>query len=474
MFAYLLIAGCGGPASDTEAVQGPDTVDTDDSGDTAEPDDAPVVVVGAGIAGLAAAGSHGSALVLEADAVVGGRALWSGGAMQFVDIPPQADLEFVDSPERAAADWEALTGAPPSDTTLRYLADSAATYTRLLAAGVEFLPELAREPRTDAPRILTVEGGGAALVEALVSALPDTVEVRLSTPVAGLLWRDGRVVGVQTAEGEIAASEVVIASGGFAGDVARLSEVAVADAWEASNHGGAGDALDWAEADGLATSGLTHVGWFTRRVGAAADNGGLVALERLTWVWVDSSGARFVDEAHLESVTLTGPLRAAGTVWAISSRAEAEAAVKDADAAAFAAAIDADDQVRCRSDAGALAQAIEVDGAGLAATVAAVDTILRGGQDPLGRLASTFAPLSGELCAWHPGESASKTYGGLDVDADGRVLDADGDVVPGLWAVGEAAGMGGPGLAGTYGFDGTLSAVVWSGWRVGDRLAAPP
>ena len=43
--------------------------------------------------------------------------------------------------------------------------------------------------------------------------------------------------------------------------------------------------------------------------------------------------------------------------------------------------------------------------------------------------------------------------------------DLSGAVVPGLWAVGEAAGMGVPGMGGPWGFDGSLSAVVWSGWR---------
>ena len=60
---------------------------------------------------------------------------------------------------------------------------------------------------------------------------------------------------------------------------------------------------------------------------------------------------------------------------------------------------------------------------------------------------------------------ASKNFGGLAVDADGRVLDAGGAVVPGLWAVGEAAGMAVPGMGGEWGFDGSLSAVIWSGWR---------
>ncbi len=448
------------------ACDAPDAVRASDPAPAAPP----VVIVGAGVAGLATAGALGRGVLLEADTTVGGRALWSGGAMQFVGVPPQAELGFEDDPERAAADWEALTGAPASEATVRYLAGSSTTYDRLLDAGVRFVPTVGLEPLTGAPRMFTVDGGGPALAEALHAALPADVDVRLATGVEGLVWNEGRVVGVRTIDEEIAASEVVIASGGFAGDLQRLAEVAVAEVWEGTNHGGTGDALAWAEAAGLPLGDTSTVGWFTRRVGATAADGGLIALDSIPWVWVDASGERFIDESQTQSVTLAGPLRRAEDAWAIAARAHAASSVRGEHAADFEAAIAADEHVHCRHDVGTLAAAIGVDSTGLVTTVGAIDAVIRGAQDPFGRLPTTFSPLTGELCAWRPGETASKTYGGLVVDADGRVLDAAGEAVPGLWAVGEAAGMGGPGLAGRHGFDGTLSAVVWSGWRVGDRL----
>ena len=80
--------------------------------------------------------------------------------------------------------------------------------------------------------------------------------------------------------------------------------------------------------------------------------------------------------------------------------------------------------------------------------------------------------LAGELCAFQPGQTAGKTFGGIAVDEDGRALDAAGAVVDGLWVVGEAAGMAAPGLGGSSGFDGSLTAVVWSGWRAGAAIRA--
>lgn len=437
--------------------------------------DAPIVIIGAGVAGLATAGALGEGILLEQDAVVGGRALWSGGLMHFVGIPEQESIGVVDSPALAAAQWEALTGWPPSEGTLRYLEDSAATYQRLLDLGVGY-GMLAGEPRTGVQRLLTLEGGGPALAEALAAEVPPAVDVRLETTVEGLLWRDGAVVGVVTGEGELAARAVVIASGGYAGVLARLAELAEGEFWEPTKHGGTGNALDWAEADQLGVANLSNIGWLHRRLGVPMTDGRLIGFTydiAAPWIWVNDDAQRFIDETDVESVTMTGPLREAGAVWAIGPKDEVFAAL---DAMVYETAEQAvadDSTLRCRGDVETLAALLSLDPGALAETlaeVAAFQTEVH--ADPLGRAGDTFVAYAGELCAWRPGDSASKTYGGLVVDADGRVLDSAGDVVPGLWAVGEAAGMGAPGLAGRYGFDGTLSAVVWSGWRVGNRLAS--
>jgi predicted oxidoreductase len=58
----------------------------------------------------------------------------------------------------------------------------------------------------------------------------------------------------------------------------------------------------------------------------------------------------------------------------------------------------------------------------------------------------------------------------LAIDDEGGVLDAEGHHVNGLWAVGEAAGMLAPGVGGDSGWVGSLTAVVWSDWRVGHSI----
>ncbi|TIV15764.1 MAG: FAD-binding protein, partial [Mesorhizobium sp.] len=66
-----------------------------------------------------------------------------------------------------------------------------------------------------------------------------------------------------------------------------------------------------------------------------------------------------------------------------------------------------------------------------------------------------------------------KTLGGLETDLDSRVLDATGQPVPGLYAVGEVAGFGGGGMHGYAALEGTfLGGCIFSGRSAGRAAAA--
>ncbi|MBV7295499.1 FAD-binding dehydrogenase [Corynebacterium sp. TAE3-ERU12] len=65
-----------------------------------------------------------------------------------------------------------------------------------------------------------------------------------------------------------------------------------------------------------------------------------------------------------------------------------------------------------------------------------------------------------------------KTLGGIETDLEGRVLGADGQVVDGLWAAGEATGFGGGGMHGNNALEGTfLGGCVFSGMRAGRSMS---
>lgn len=81
-------------------------------------------------------------------------------------------------------------------------------------------------------------------------------------------------------------------------------------------------------------------------------------------------------------------------------------------------------------------------------------------------------PEAGPLVAVRLHVLTRKTLGGIETDLDGRVLGADGEPLPGLWAAGEAAGFGGGGMHGYRSLEGTfLGGCLFSG-RAAGRAAA--
>ncbi len=81
-------------------------------------------------------------------------------------------------------------------------------------------------------------------------------------------------------------------------------------------------------------------------------------------------------------------------------------------------------------------------------------------------------PKHGPLLAVRLKVLTRKTLGGLHTDLEGRVLRPDGEVLPGLWAVGEASGFGGGGVHGHRALEGTfLGGCLFTGRTAGRALS---
>ena len=81
-------------------------------------------------------------------------------------------------------------------------------------------------------------------------------------------------------------------------------------------------------------------------------------------------------------------------------------------------------------------------------------------------------PAHGPLIAVRLRVLTRKTLGGLHTDLDGRALGAEGKPVPGLYAVGEAAGFGGGGAHGYNALEGTfLGGCIFTGRNAGRHAA---
>jgi uncharacterized protein len=82
-------------------------------------------------------------------------------------------------------------------------------------------------------------------------------------------------------------------------------------------------------------------------------------------------------------------------------------------------------------------------------------------------------PAAGPLIAVRLNILTRKTLGGLQTDLDSRVIGADGQPVPGLYAAGEVAGFGGGGVHGYAALEGTfLGGCIFSGRAAGRAAAA--
>jgi predicted oxidoreductase len=81
-------------------------------------------------------------------------------------------------------------------------------------------------------------------------------------------------------------------------------------------------------------------------------------------------------------------------------------------------------------------------------------------------------PAAGPLIAVKLSVLTRKTLGGLETDLSSRVLQPDGQPLPGVYAAGEVAGFGGGGVHGYRALEGTfLGGCIFSG-RIAGRAAA--
>jgi hypothetical protein len=142
--------------------------------------------------------------------------------------------------------------------------------------------------------------------------------------------------------------------------------------------------------------------------------------------------------------------------------------------------------VRTADTLAGLAELVGIDAEGLAATVARFNAAAARGEDPdFGRGSTPYDRLGGDLTAPHPNlgpldrgpfhavpvhAGLVGTKGGPRTDACARVLDWDGQPIPGLHAAGNAmAAVIGPGTVSPGATIG--SALTW-GWVAGTELAS--
>ncbi|MGW6915751.1 FAD-binding dehydrogenase [Kitasatospora sp. NPDC054939] len=545
--------------------------------------DADVIVIGAGLAGLAAtaeladAGRKVILLDQEPEASLGGQAHWSFGGLFLVDSPEQRRMRIRDSHALARQDWFGTAGfdRPEDDWPRRWAeayVDFAAGEKRawLHAQGVRFFPVVgwaergglhADGPGNSVPRFHITWGTGPGLLEPFVrrvraGADRGLVDLRFRHRVTGLAAHAGVtdtvtgevLVPSSAARGqassrdvagafELRAQAVIVTSGGIGGN-----HELVRKAWPAR--------LGTPPARML--SGVpAHVDGLMLDVAAAA-GGHLVNGDRMwhytegieNWdpiwarhgirilpgpssLWLDARGRRLPVPLYpgFDTLGTLEHLRTTGHdhTWFVLTQKiiEKEFALSGSEqnpdltgrslrgvlgralpgapgpveafkrhGADFVVASDVADLARGMN--GKTGQQL-IDADDLRRTIEARDrqlanpygkdlqlTAVRGARRYLGdKLIRTAAPhrlldpAAAPLIAVRLHILTRKSLGGLQTDLSSRVLRADGTVLDGVYAAGEAAGFGGGGVHGYRSLEGTfLGGCLFSGRTAGRAAAA--
>jgi fumarate reductase flavoprotein subunit len=427
-----------------------------------------VVIVGAGACGLTAALALQDAgidcVLLERDAVPSGSTALSSGFIPAAGSAVQRDAGIDDSAGRLANDILGKTeGTAAAHLVHAYSEASGAAIDALARHGLVFeILDGFLYPGHTARRMHSLpERTGAALMAALERAVAASDAAILTRTLVRELWIDDKqrivAVGGERPDGAmeyLRCDTVLLACNGFGGNAALRAALLpeMADAVYGGHEGNDGSALLWGRQLGAAQADL---GGYQGHGSWASPHGILI-----TWavimdggVQINCAGRRFHDETHGYSEAAVQVLaQPGGVAWTVF----------DAQTLAFARTF----PDFCEAEAaGAIKTAHDIDA--LAALIGCDATTLR---DTLGGIAPELTAPDGRrftralAAPWYAIKVTGAlfhTQGGLDIDAQCRVLREDGTPLPNLLAAGGAArGVSGNAVWGYLSGNGLLSAVA--------------
>ncbi|HWD03497.1 MAG TPA: FAD-dependent oxidoreductase [Kribbella sp.] len=460
-----------------------------------------VIVIGSGLAGLAAAltakeHGAGSVLVVESEGVLGGSTRLSGGVVMGSRSRLQREAGIEDGEDDMFAEYLAINvwdvAAGP---VKRWAARSGETIDWLADRGVPFYERLIFSGDDRRPRGHCVNGGGQAIIDALVPGCRDAgVEFALGNRVEELVRRDGRVVGVRAGGEELTCGAVIVASGGFGANPEHLAaHYPIAwikgETFYIGADGARGDHLSFAEQAGAQVTGENR--------GLRMLNPGVDTLHEAFlpgWtILVDKRGQRFADETAPYGI-LDSLMKPRGDVGYVvfddaALNPPAELAERYGDAykqiwpnhakfkpkhytADVMAQFKDHERVHIAESLEALARSAGLPEDDFAGTVARYNQLVESGADSdFGKAAKFLNPIS--TAPFYAVEvrptAIAHTGFGLRIDDHARVIGVDGSLIEGLYAAGECTG----GIVGpTYSGSGSsLASAAGIGRMAGEAAA---
>jgi fumarate reductase flavoprotein subunit len=446
---------------------------------------APLVIVGAGAAGLCAALAAREAgaevAVLERDAVPRGSTALSAGLIPAAGTHWQLALGIRDSAALFAADLERKAHGKADRTIVDLVARQAGPTVEWLAGRYRLPFSLVQDfdyPGHSARRMHGLPSrSGLELIDRLRQAAEQAQVHLIVNATVSALFADtgGAIRGVEIARPDgagdsLGCEALILACSGYGGaaDLVARHIPEMRDASYFGHPGNRGDAVLWGEALGAE---LLHMSGYQGHGSVAHPHGVLI-----TWAvimeggfQVDASGQRFSDESQGYSeqaaIVLAQPQGCAYDIFDERVAVIARQFEDYRQAEACGALIEAESVAQ-------LAERLHLPPAALAASFAEVEAARRAGRkDRFGRSFGGLPPLQPPFKAVKVTGALFHTQGGLAVDGDARVRSRRGERLPNLFAGGgAAAGVSGPHAGGYLSGNGLLTATVLG--RVAGESAA--
>lgn len=435
----------------------------------------PLLIVGAGAAGLCAALAAKEAgvepIVIERDAVPAGSTALSAGLIPAAGTRFQRAKGIADSPALFADDIQRKAHGENDPAIVDAIAREAAPTIEWLADRYGFPFDVVDNFTYPGHSAMRMHGlptrSGMELIDRLRSAAEANEVTILTDSKVEHLYADadGRIRGIELmrADGtreKIGCNALVLACNGYGGNKALVRELIpdMADALYFGHAGNQGDAILWGRALGAK---LAHLGAYQGHGSVATPHGILI-----TWAvimeggfQVNAEGRRFCDESRGYSEQAAEVLRQPGHVaWNVFDERIANIARQFED---FRAA-EKGNALMTANSVEELAARMHVPLLTFQSEWAEVDRLKAAeGRDCYGRRFQSREALVAPFYAVKVTGALFHTQGGLAINATGQVMRQDGTLFPNLFAAGGAAfGLSGETAAGYLSGNGLLTACV--------------
>ena len=431
-----------------------------------------VAIVGAGACGLTAALMLNDAgldcVVLERDATPSGSTALSSGFIPAAATLAQKAQRIDDNPMRFAADIQAKAHGTAANHLVNAYAKASGVAVDALQTrhAIEFgvLDSFLYPGHSTCRMHCVPERTGAALMARLLRAATNADVPIVSHALVQSLHQNsaGRITGLNYVrpDGQIehlSCDVLLLACNGYGGNAAMVSELLpeMRDALFAGHMGNDGSAIEWGRELGAR---LADLGGYQGHGSWAVPYGALIswAVMMEGGIQVNTLGKRFHDESQGYSEAAVNVLaQQGGVAWNVFDDEILALARGFPD---FCEAQDAGAVKTC-ADVAALSALIGCPASALQDALNETAVLPGSSADPTGRVFKRA--LRPPLHAVKVTGALFHTQGGLDIDAQCRVLRDEGAPFPNLLAAGGAArGVSGDAVWGYLSGNGLLSAVA--------------